>query len=279
MSHVKTYYAGKYSRGGLWVWREMFEELANSRELIWRLFLKDLKAKYKQSVLGVAWALIMPFVMIGSFMYLNKAGIVDVGSANMPYPLFALLGITFWQVFATGLTSCTNSIVGQRDVVSKINFPKKALVIASLGQTVFEFLIRLILVGLAFAYYQIAPSWHAALLPIVMLPILLITLSLGFFLSLLNVVARDIANIVAVVIPFLMLITPVMYTPRTEGFTVVINKYNPVGTLVIFLRDLVVGNTVALFPDYCVVSLFSIVLFLCAWKALHVIEPRLAERV
>ena len=279
MSYQQIYYPGKYSRGGLRVWKEMFLELVNTRELTWRLFIKDLKAKYKQSILGVFWALIMPFVMIGSFIYLSKAGVVDVGTTNIPYPLFALLGISFWQLFATGLTSCTNSIVAAGGVIVKINFPKKTLVIAALGQTIFEFAIRLTLVGLAFLYYQIVPSWHVILLPIAVIPVLLITLSLGFFLSLLNAIVRDVANIVAVLIPFLMLITPVMYVPKSEGFTALVNKYNPMSSLVIFLRDLVLGNQVSLFPDYFFISLFSIVLFLFAWKAMHIIEPRLAERV
>lgn len=279
MSIKQIYYPGKYSRGGLRVWKEMFLELVNTRELTWRLFIKDLKAKYKQSILGVFWAFIMPFVMIGSFIYLSKAGVVDVGTTNIPYPLFALLGISFWQLFATGLASCTNSIVAAGGVIVKINFPKKTLVIAALGQTIFEFAIRLILVGLAFLYYQIVPSWHVILIPIAVIPVLLITLSLGFFLSLLNAVVRDVANIVAVLIPFLMLITPVMYVPKAGGFTALVNRYNPMSSLVIFLRDLVLGNQVSLFPDYFFISLFSIVLFLFAWKAMHIIEPRLAERV
>ena len=279
MTNKITYYPGKYSRGGLRVWKEMFLELVNTRELTWRLFIKDLKAKYKQSILGVFWAFIMPFVMIGSFIYLSKAGVVDVGTTNIPYPLFALLGISFWQLFATGLASCTNSIVAAGGVIVKINFPKKTLVIAALGQTIFEFAIRLILVGLAFLYYQIVPSWHVILLPIAVIPVLLITLSLGFFLSLLNAVVRDVANIVAVLIPFLMLITPVMYVPKAGGFTALVNRYNPMSSLVIFLRDLVLGNQVSLFPDYFFILLFSIVLFLFSWKAMHIIEPRLAERV
>jgi len=279
MPYQKTYYSGKYLRGGLTVWKDMFLELVDARELLWRLFVKDLRAKYRQSVIGIVWAFIMPFVMIGSFVYLNKAGIVDVGATNIPYPLFALLGIAFWQVFATGINGCTNSMVSAGGVIVKINFPKKTLVIAALGQTLFEFAIRLILVGLAFLFYGIIPSWHIILLPIAIIPLLLITLSLGFFLALLNAVIRDIANIVAVLIPFMMFITPVMYVPKAEGFTALINRYNPICSLVIFLRNLVLGTQVSIFPDYFILLIFSILFLLLGLYVMHIVEPRLAERL
>jgi len=279
MNREIIYYPGKYSRGGLDVWKEMFFELRNTRELIWRLFVKDFKARYKQSILGVFWAFLMPFVMIGSFIYLNKAGIVDIGIIDIPYPLFALLGITFWQLFATGLVGCTNSIVTAGSVIIKINIPKKTLVIASLGQTIFEFAIRFVLIGLCFFYYRIAPSWEIIFIPLLIIPLLLITLSLGFFLALLNAVIRDVINIINVLLPFVMLITPVMYVSKPGNFSSIINKYNPIGISITILRDLVIGRDVSIFPVYLVVSLSAIFLFLVAWRVMHIIEPRLAERV
>ena len=137
MRKIRIYEPHKQLKQGIKIWKEMFQELFDYRELIWRLFARDISAKYKQSLLGNAWSLILPFVTIGTFMYLNHAGILHIQQTSMPYPLYALIGLSVWQIFATGLNSGANSLIGAGDLVTKINFPREVLVIASMAQSVF----------------------------------------------------------------------------------------------------------------------------------------------
>ena len=88
------YAPNRHLKLGIRIWAEMFQELIRSRELIWRLFLRDFLAKYKQTVLGILWAIIMPLLMVGTFVFLNRAGVINIGKTEIPYPVFALLGLS-----------------------------------------------------------------------------------------------------------------------------------------------------------------------------------------
>ena len=264
---------------GLSIWREMAMELLRSRELIWRLFLRDFTARYKQSVLGILWALIMPLAMVGTFVLLNRSGVLNIGELDIPYPAYALLGLTVWQIFAGGLSACSNSIVAGGSMVVKINFPKETLVIAALGQAVVETLVRLGLLVLVFALYRLVPHWTTVFFPLVLFPLLLLTLGLGLLLSLLNVLVRDIANIVTLATTFLLFLTPVLYPVGKEGVLAIVTAYNPLAALVTGARDVVVTGYLTEPLQYAWASGLSLVLFLVSWRLFHMVEPRMAERV
>ncbi len=261
------------------IWREMLDELINSRELIWRLFLRDFMAKYRQSILGVLWALIMPLVAVGTFVLLNQSGVLNIGDTGVPYPVFALLGLTIWQLFATGLTSCSNSIVGGGSMVIKINFPKESLVIASMAQSIFEFVARIALLIVVFAIYGIVPAWTTLFLPFALIPLILLTLGLGFLLSLSNVLMRDVANIVTLLTTFLLFLTPVLYPSPQTGLFTTLNMYNLLTPLVTGPRDLVIVGHLSQPSQFLWVSLFSFLIFVISWRIFHLVEPRMAERV
>ncbi len=261
------------------VWREMLIELIISRELIWRLFVRDFLAKYRQAVLGIIWALIMPLVMVGTFVFLNRAGLFNIGHTVVPYPVYALLGLSIWQLFATGLTACSNSILQGGSMVVKINFAKESLVIASLAQAIFEFLVRIGFLIAVFAIYKVVPAWTTILLPFTLIPLLLFTLSLGFLLSLLTALMRDIPNIVTLAITFLLFLTPVLYPAPKQGLFAVLNKYNLLSPLVTEPRNLVITGYIEQPSQFLVVSLFCLLLFALSWRIFHLVEPRMAERV
>ncbi|MCX5859294.1 MAG: ABC transporter permease, partial [Proteobacteria bacterium] len=238
---VKIYRPDKQlEMGWISIWREMLIELINSRELIWRLFIRDFLAKYRQTILGVFWALLMPLALVGSFAFLNRAGILNIGKTNVPYPVFALLGLTIWQLFATGLVSCTNSIVQGGSMVAKINFPKESLVISSMAQSVFEFLVRIVLLIAVFVFYQVMPSRLTILFPLALLPLFFLTIGLGFIFSLLNAVMRDTANIITLLTMFFLFLTPVLYPAPESGLFAIFNQYNPLSPLISGPRDLVI---------------------------------------
>jgi lipopolysaccharide transport system permease protein len=276
---VRLYRSDRQLGWGYRVWREMVGELIASRELIWRLFLRDFSARYRQSVFGVLWALIMPVVAVGTFIFLNASGVLNVGETGIPYPAFALLGLTVWQLFAGGLVAATNAIVAGGTMVAKINFPKEALVIASLGQAVVETLIRIMLTVAVFAWFRVVPEWTAIFFPLALLPLFLFTLGLGLLLSLLNALLRDVANLVTLATTFLLFMTPVLYPEPRQGLFSLVSSHNPVAALVTGARDIVVAGRLTDPDHFLWASAVSGIVFLVSWRLFHMVEPRMAERV
>jgi len=276
---IYNYYRpNKYLKLGIKIWLKMFQELISSRELIWRLFIRDFLAKYKQTVLGIFWAIIMPLLMVASFIFLNRAGLLNIGKTVVPYPVFALVGISIWQLFATGVTACAGSIVQAGGMVVKVNFPKESLVIAALAQSIFEFLVRIGLLLIVFIIYRIVPSWASIFLPLVLIPLLLLTLGLGFLFAILNVVVRDIANILTLMTTFLLFLTPVLYPLPAGIFFALLNICNPLSALITAGRDLVIFGCIKEPLQFSLASLVSLLIFLISWRIFYLVESRMPER-
>lgn len=277
MRTQKIYEPNKQFKLGLRVWQDMFGEIYEYRELIWRLFVRDFSAKYKQSLLGNFWNLFMPFVAIGTFVFLKKAGIVNISPTDMPYPLYALLGLSFWQIFASGLNAGANSLVGAGDLITKINFPREVLVMASMAQAVFEFAIKFFLIVCFFAYYHFIPSWTIIFLPVVLLPLGLLTLGLALGISILNGVMRDVGNIVSLLIMFLMFLTPVLYPIKNDHF--IFFQLNILAVLVDAPRELIASGHISHLGSYLMASVVSLLIFLISWRVFHLAETKIPERV
>jgi len=276
---VRRYESGAQTGWGPRVWMGMFRGLWRSRELVWRLFMRDFTARYRQTVLGVGWALIMPLVAVGTFAFLNKSGVVTMGPIGIPYLAYAIVGLTAWQVFAGGLTACCDAIINGYNMVVTANFPKETLVIASLGQTLVEFLVRLALTAVVFAYYGILPPAAALLFPFAILPLAFLTLGVGLMLSLLNALLRDVANVVTLLTTFLLFVTPVLYPAPASGALAVFTRYNPLAALIAGARDLVVSGRIEQPAQFAWASVLSAVVFLASWRVFKLAEPRMAERV
>ncbi|MEJ2307671.1 MAG: hypothetical protein P8Y30_09095 [candidate division WOR-3 bacterium] len=135
--------------------KEIIWELTHNKWLTFQLFKRDFFAVYKQSLVGFFWAFIVPIVSVGTFIILNRSGILEFGKIEVPYPIYAILGMAFWQLFSTGLITTSNSLVKAGSMLVKINFSKKSLVIASATQSLIAFIVQMVLVGILFGFYQV----------------------------------------------------------------------------------------------------------------------------
>jgi lipopolysaccharide transport system permease protein len=276
---IKTYQPDQDIGWSAGVWRLMAVRLLASRELIWRLFVRDFTARYKQSLLGVGWAVLLPVCAIGTFVLLNASGVLAVGDIEAPYPAWALLNLTVWQVFAAGITATTGSIVAGGSMVVKINFPKVSLVIASLGNVIVETVIRIMMVVGVFIWFDITPSITTFLAPLVLIPVLALTLGLGLFLSLMNALLRDVIHVVTVGVTFLLLITPVLYADPGRGVLSAISRFNPMAVFICAARDLVLVGSLSEPISFAWSSAVSFAILFIAWRLFTMVEPRMVERV
>jgi lipopolysaccharide transport system permease protein len=261
------------------VWIEMFRQLWLGRGLMWRLFLRDLSARYRQSVFGYFWAVFPAIVMTLVFAYLRRGGTLPIGETTIAYPAFLILGLTVWQLFSMGLTRTAQSLANARAIIVHINFSRETLVIAAFGEAVFNFLIRLFLVVGILVWFKIVPAWTTIFVPFVLMPLCLMTVGLGFLLALANGVFRDIANSLTLILMFAMFAAPVIYPPPTHGLKVLFNYLNPASPFIIATRDLVIEGTLSQPYGLLWMSVASVVVFFGGWRIFNLAMTRVAERV
>lgn len=267
-------------KGVFYTTRLMWRELVSARELTWRLFVRDFSAKYRQSVLGILWAVLMPLAIVCMFIGMRGSGVLSIGDVGVPYVLYAVVGITIWNLFTVGLTAAVNSMIQAGPMVVKINFPKSAVVLAASGQGLVEFIIRTVLITFVFVYYGIAPSPLGATAGVLLLlPIYLLTLGLGFVFSLVAGVLRDITSVLNIVLMTGMFLTPILYPITGESLLAKANVYNPFNYLVNVPRDYILSGTAAGLTGFWASAAVSMVIFFLGWRLFYLAQTKIAERI
>jgi len=185
-------------------------ELWEYRELLYFLVWRDIKVRYKQTALGAAWAILQPVLTMVVFsVFFGR--LAKVPSDGIPYPVFALAALVPWQLFAYAVSESTNSLVVSQNLIKKVYFPRLVVPIASVLAGLVDFAISfLVLLGLM-AYYGIRPTPAIAVLPLFILFAVASALSVGLWLSALNVQFRDVRYTIPFLTQFWMFATPVAY--------------------------------------------------------------------
>jgi len=280
MNIINTYEPdNSIKKGYIALWQEIFRELRQSRWLIYQLFKRDFFAVYKQSLVGVSWAFFVPVMSVGTFIILNHSGIFNFGEMEVPYPIYAILGMAFWQLFATGLTGTSNSLVKAGTMLIKINFSKKSLVIASAARSLVPFIVQFVLVCVLFFVYSVSPSLKILYFPFFMIPIIFFTLGFGFIFSLFNSVVRDIGNALSVLMTFLMFLTPVLYAKPKIGILIPITRFNPLYYLISMPRELILKGTMSEWEGYLLSVGVAFLVFIFGLLLFHLTETRVTERI
>jgi len=191
-------------------------ELWRFRELVFFLIWRDVKVRYKQALLGVAWAVLQPAMLMLVFsVFLGRLGGFTGGS--IPYPLFVLTGLVAWTFFASAVGQAGGSVIGSERLITKIYFPRLAVPFAAVGAALFDFLISLGLLGVVMAWYSHPPSWQIVFLPFVFLILLLTATGLGTLLAALTVAYRDFRYVTPFIIQVGMYATPSIYMALPEA--------------------------------------------------------------
>lgn len=268
-----------YRRGIRNIIRTMILDFGKSRELVWRLFLRDFTSRHKQSILGWLWIVLMPLMTMGTFLLLNMSGIIKIGRIDIPYPIFGLVSFSIWNIFSNGLVTTTNSVTGAGGLVQKINFSKDSLVFASFGQVVIDFLIRMGLTLGIFLLYGKMPSLSFFLFPVVLLPLVFLTLGVGMVTSLLQAISKDIISFVNLGTGFLLLLMPVMYSTEQMGILRKLNAINPLYYLVIVPRDIMLYGEVHHLIGFVLSAVLGFIVFAFGWMFFYLSQTKLAERI
>jgi lipopolysaccharide transport system permease protein len=189
-------------------------ELWHYRELLYILAWRDVMVRYKQALLGAAWAVLQPLVLMGIFTLLFSR-IADVPTGGVPYPVFAFAGLVPWTMFASAAAGSGASLVGNQNLVSKVYFPRLVIPAAAVLAWIPDFVIGSVLLFVIMGIFGFMPPLTALLLPAVLIAAALAALSVGIWLSALNVAYRDVQYVVPFLIQAWLFITPVAYPPTS----------------------------------------------------------------
>jgi lipopolysaccharide transport system permease protein len=190
-----------------------FRELWAYRELFYFLIWRDIKVRYKQTALGVAWVVVQPLMttLVFTLFFGVLAGIGQ--QVDVPYPVFAFAGLLPWTFFSHAVTNSGNSLVGSSNLITKVYFPRVIIPCAAVGAGLVDFAIAFaVLVGLM-AFYGVGVSWAVLMLPPLVLLVTLFALGVGMWLSALNVKYRDIRYVMPFLLQMWMFASPVIYPP------------------------------------------------------------------
>lgn len=187
-------------------WNELFQH----RELLWFLAWRDIKVRYKQTVVGVAWAIVQPLAIALSLaLFLGRA--VHGSTGSLPYPVFAYAGMVLWQLFAQSVSEASNSVVNSERIISKVYFPRLFVPLAAVFASVLDFAVSLVVLVVFLAVFRIIPGAALVLAPLFIALVLIAAVGTGLLLSALNVKYRDVRYTLNFIVQFWFLASPIAY--------------------------------------------------------------------
>ncbi len=245
------------SRG--WVSLQL-KELWAYRELLYFLIWRDVKVRYKQTALGVGWAIIQPvFTMIVFSVFFGRLG--KIPSDGIPYPIFAYAALVPWTFFAQGMGQASNSLVGSANLIKKVYFPRLSVPIASVTSGIIDFSIAFVILLGMMLYYGILPTLNVIWLPCLLVLTVVTSLGVSLWLSALNVQFRDVRHVLPFLIQLWFFATPVAYPSSllSEPWRT-LYSLNPMVGVVEGFRWALLGTETAPGPMLIVSSLTALVL-------------------
>ncbi|MFI4860487.1 MAG: ABC transporter permease [Phycisphaerales bacterium JB063] len=216
------------------------------RDLLLMLALRDIKVRYKQAVLGVAWAVLQPVALAGIlWLFFGVLLGMDQKVAPTPYLVFVLAGVLPWTLFESAVTASSNSVVANAGIVRKVYFPRLIIPLAAAGAPLVDYVLGLLVLLAAMLLLGVAFSWQLALLPILVMSTLIAVMGVGILLSALTVAYRDFRHIVPFLLRLLFFMTPVIYPVAVmpERFRWLL-ALNPVGGTISAFRAAVLGQPI-----------------------------------
>lgn len=242
----------------LWQYRELFRVLA------WR----DVTVRYKQTVIGAAWALIRPFLTMVVFtvVFGKLANLPSEGTA--PYAIMVFAGMLPWTLFSSALSDASNSLLGSANLISKVYFPRLILPMATIGVAFVDFVVNFVMLIVLMIWYRFVPSWQIVLLPIFLLIAVFASLGPGLWLTALNVKYRDVRYIIPFIVQFGLYVSPVGFSSSVvpEQWRL-LYSLNPLVGIIDGFRWCILGGQSRIYLPGFLLSIGVTVFFL--WLGIH----------
>lgn len=253
-------------------------ELWRFRELFYFLTLRDIKLRYKQTVLGIGWSVFQPVATMLVFaFFIGRMGKVAEGAQN--YMLFVMAGVLPWTFFANGLTNAANSLIGNERLVTKTYFPRLLLPMSSVGAALFDFVIGLVLLAVWTGIAGPTPTWRLVFVPVIMLVFGLTALGFGTLLAALISAQRDFRYVLTFGVQLWIFATPCIYVPGQAGSDASLwLAVNPAHGLILNFRACVLGTELD-WPAFAVSAGLGLLFLLLGLTYFRRVQNTLADTI
>jgi lipopolysaccharide transport system permease protein len=258
---------------------DMFADLRSCRFLAWRLFVRNMAAQHRQSVLGYLWLFMVPVAQTLLWVFLNNQKVINVSATDIPYPAFVLTGTLLWQGFADALQTPMQQVQASKAMLTKIHFPHEAIMLAAMGQVLVNFAIRLVLMVAVYLWIGVPLTAALLLAPLGILALMAFGMMLGLLLTPLSLLYGDVQKMLVMGLSIWFFITPVIYPTPTAGWAALMTKFNPVTPLLVTTRQWLTGSELTQFGPFVMVFVATLFLSLFGWVVYRLAMPHLIERI
>lgn len=259
--------------------KEMWNDLTASRELAWRLIVRDISAQYRQTALGYFWAVFPPLVTSLVLILLRSSSVMDIKGIGIPYPAYVMMGTVFFQMFVDALNFPLKIATESKSILTKINLPREAFILSGMGQVLFSFGIKIVLLAMVFIYFKVSISWTTILVPIPLLGLMFLGTMFGILLIPVGLLYKDIQSALLIATQGLVFLTPVAYPASVEGTLGAIMKINPVTPLLMAAKDVVIRGIPGNLHPFFTVFGFTLVFLFIGWVVYRLALPVIIERI
>jgi lipopolysaccharide transport system permease protein len=259
--------------------RSIVSDVWRYRELTWVLFLRDLKAQYRQSYLGYLWAFLPIIATTATWIFLNSSQIISLPASELPYPVFVLSGVIVWNAFAMSVVQPSQSFGQSKDVFMKLKVPVEAFILAGFGQVIFNLAIQFLCLIPVFLYFQSSLTIGFLFFPLGLLCSLMIGMALGLAVVPLASLYSDWTRGMQMLLGFGMLLAPVAYPLPEAGLARIAMDINPLTPVIVASRDyLSEGRSPQTF-SMIVITLISVCVVFAGFVVIRIAMPRIVERM
>ncbi|QIR35477.1 ABC transporter permease [Tolypothrix sp. PCC 7910] len=259
--------------------KQMWRDLLASRELAWRLLVRDISAQYRQSFFGIAWAFLPPVIMATGFTLAHDANVINIGATDLPYPAYVMFSTALWQTFVEALNGPVQAVSVAKPMLARVNFPREALILAKIGEVFFNFAIKLILIVALFIWFKISVTWTVILAPVALINLVLLGIFIGLLLAPLGILYQDVSRGLSLITGFWLFLTPVVYPVPKQGIFGFLVQLNPVTPLLVTARELATTGVISNFSAFLMVSAITLIGLIITWILFRLAMPFVVERV
>ncbi len=261
------------------LYKGMIQDFRASWGLAWRLAIRDIKAQYRQSYLGLLWAFITPLATTVAWIFLNSSGVVRVADTGIPYPVYVFTGTMLWQLLVESIQSPLVQTTAAKSMLTKLNFPREAVIISGAIKLLSSAGTKFLILIPAIFLLGVVPDWHLALVPLAMLVLIVAGLSLGLILAPLGMIYSDVGRAIPLVAQFAIYLSPVVFAMPEEGKLLSIFQWNPATSLILTGRAWLTGSESPMLMQFLLVSGASVVVLLVGWILYRITMPVMVERM
>jgi lipopolysaccharide transport system permease protein len=260
--------------------KESLSDMGSSFFLAKQLATRDIKAQYRQSYFGILWAFITPLATGLVWIFLNRSGTVAISDTGMPYPVFVFTGTIIWSIIVESINSPITSTNGARGILSKINFPKEALLVSGVLKLLFNSIIKIVLLLAFLLFFGVSYQWSLLYFPFILVGGVFFGTVCGLFITPIGMLYSDVARIISLGLRFVMYAAPVVYAvPKEIGFFRNVMMWNPITPIITTARDTIVGAEFTMLPYFLIVLAVCIPLFMLGLVFYRVSIPIIVERL